>query len=171
MNVIKGSALVLAVVLTGALVTASSPESNSGATTAPAIRLKTISSRVTSKGTSLVIEATEPVPYVATRPDPLTLLLDFRNVAAGAVTSTVERRREERDRRGRRGEREADAARREPAHARDAVAAGRAPRPQRTATRSSSTSTRRRTSRTSKRQDPAVRAAARRRRAAAGPTP
>ena len=90
MNVIKGSALVLAVVLTGTLVTASSPESNSGATTAPAIRLKTISSRVTSKGTSLVIEATEPVPYVATRPDPLTILIDFRNVAAGAVTSTVE---------------------------------------------------------------------------------
>jgi type IV pilus assembly protein PilQ len=75
--------------MTGALVTASSPESNSGATATPAIRLKTISSRVTSKGTSLVIEATEPVPYVATRPDPLTLLIDFRNVAADAVTSTV----------------------------------------------------------------------------------
>jgi hypothetical protein len=57
-------------VLTGALVTASSPESNSGTTATPAIRLKTISSRVTSKGTSLVIEASEPVPYVATRPDP-----------------------------------------------------------------------------------------------------
>ena len=89
MNVIKGTALVFAVVLTGALVTASSPESSSGATTTPAVRLKTISSRVTSKGTSLVIEATEPVPYVATRPDPLTLLIDFRNVAADLVTSTV----------------------------------------------------------------------------------
>jgi len=88
-SVIKGSALVLSVVLTGALVSASSPESSSGATATPAIRLKTISSRVTSKGTSLVIEATEPVPYVATRPDPLTLLIDFRNVAADAVTSTV----------------------------------------------------------------------------------
>ena len=89
MNVIKGSALVLSVVLTGALVTASSPDGSSGATTTPAIRLKTISSRVTSKGTSLVIEATEPVPYVATRPDPLTLLIDFRNVAADTVTSTI----------------------------------------------------------------------------------
>jgi hypothetical protein len=76
-------------VLTGALVTASSPESNSGATATPAIRLKTISSRVTSKGTSLVIEASEPVPYVATRPDPLTLLIDFRNVAADTVTRLV----------------------------------------------------------------------------------
>ena len=89
MSVIKGSALVLSVVLTGALVSASSPESSSGAAATPAIRLKTISSRVTSKGTSLVIEATEPVPYVATRPDPLTLLIDFRNVAADAVISTV----------------------------------------------------------------------------------
>ena len=89
MSVIKGSALVLSVVLTGALVSASSPESSSGATATPAIRLKTISSRVTSKGTSLVIEATEPVPYVATRPDPLTLLIDFRNVAADAVISSV----------------------------------------------------------------------------------
>ena len=89
MNVIKGSALVLSVVLTSALVTASSPESSSGAATAPAIRLKTISSRVTSKGTSLLIEASEPVPYVATRPDPLTLLIEFRNVSADMVTSTV----------------------------------------------------------------------------------
>jgi len=88
-NVIKGSALVLSVVLTSALVTASSPESSSGAATTPAIRLKTISSRVTSKGTSLVIEASEPVPYVATRPDPLTLLIEFRNVSADTVTSTV----------------------------------------------------------------------------------
>ena len=89
MSVIKGSALVLSLLLTGALVTASSRESNSGATAAPAVRLKTISSHVTSKGTSLVIEASEPVPYVATRPDPLTLLIDFRNVAADTVTSTV----------------------------------------------------------------------------------
>jgi type IV pilus assembly protein PilQ len=88
-NVIKGSVPVLAVALTGVLVTASSPDSSSGVTTTPAIRLKTISSRVTSKGTSLVIEATEPVPYVATRPDPLTLLIDFRNVAADTVTSSV----------------------------------------------------------------------------------
>jgi type IV pilus assembly protein PilQ len=74
--------------LAGGLATASSPAS-SGATTTPIVRLKTISSRVTSKGTSLVIEASEPVPYVTTRPDPLTLLIDFRNVAADSVTSSV----------------------------------------------------------------------------------
>ena len=37
------------------------------------MRLKTISARVNGKGASLVIEASEPVPYVATRPDPLTV--------------------------------------------------------------------------------------------------
>jgi type IV pilus assembly protein PilQ len=75
--------------MAGALVTASSSASSSGAATTPSIRLKTISSRVTNKGTSLVIEASEPVPYVTTRPDPLTLLIDFRNVAADTVTSSV----------------------------------------------------------------------------------
>jgi type IV pilus assembly protein PilQ len=88
-SVIKGSALVLAVVLAGGLATASSREPGAAAGTTPVVRLKKISSRVTSKGTSLVIEATEPVPYVTTRPDALTLLIDFRNVEADAVTSTV----------------------------------------------------------------------------------
>ena len=45
------------------------------------VRLKTISARVHSKGASLVIEATDPVGYVAARPDPLTITLDFRNVS------------------------------------------------------------------------------------------
>jgi type IV pilus secretin PilQ/predicted competence protein len=85
----KGSALVLAVVLAGGLATASSPEPGSGATTTPSVRLKTISARVTNKGTSLVIEASEPVPYVATRPDALTLLIDFRNVAADSVVNSI----------------------------------------------------------------------------------
>src|SRR5262249_27385270 len=31
------------------------------------------------------IEASEPVPYVATRPDPLTLYIDFRNVSADGL--------------------------------------------------------------------------------------
>jgi type IV pilus assembly protein PilQ len=83
---IKGYALVLAVVLAGGFVAASSPESHSATNV---VRLKTISSRVTSTGTSLVIEASEPVPYVATRPDPLTLYIDFRNVAADGLTSVV----------------------------------------------------------------------------------
>jgi hypothetical protein len=47
------------------------------------VRLKTITSRVDSKGTSLVVESSEPVPYVTTRPDALTVVLELRNVAPG----------------------------------------------------------------------------------------
>src|SRR5512138_1018871 len=81
----KGCALVLSVLLAGEFVAASSSESHTA--TAPLVRLKAISSRVTSTGTSLVIEASEPVPYVATRPDPLTLYIDFRNVASDGLAN------------------------------------------------------------------------------------
>jgi len=51
------------------------------------VQLKTISARVNGKSVSLLIEATEPSPYVATRPDPLTVYVDFRNVSAQAVAN------------------------------------------------------------------------------------
>jgi type IV pilus assembly protein PilQ len=71
----------------GALVSAAGPAER---TTAPSgVRLKAISSRVNGKGASLVIEATDPVPYVATRPDPLTVVVDFRNVVAEGVANSV----------------------------------------------------------------------------------
>ena len=62
-----------------------------GGTAAPGVRLKSITSRVHAKGASLLIEATEPVPYVATRPDALTLLLDFRNVASDGLANNAAR--------------------------------------------------------------------------------
>jgi len=79
------------VVLAGGLVAASSGESSNATTSVAAVRLKTITSRATSTGTSLVIEASDPVPYVATRPDPLTLYIDFRNVSAAGLASFVSR--------------------------------------------------------------------------------
>jgi type IV pilus assembly protein PilQ len=86
--VTKAYALLVAVLLAGAIATASSGESNNGTTaSAPVVRLKTITSRATSAGTSLVIEASDPVPYVATRPDPLTLYIDFRNVSVDGLAS------------------------------------------------------------------------------------
>ena len=87
MRVTKAYALLVAVVLAGALAGASSEESRNGTTAAPIVRLKTITSRATSAGTSLVIEASDPVPYVATRPDPLTLYIDFRNVSVDGLAS------------------------------------------------------------------------------------
>ena len=92
MRVTRGYALVLAALLAGGLATAVSGESSNATTaTPPAVRLKTITSRATSTGMSLVIEASDPVPYVATRPDPLTLYIDFRNVTADGLASFVSR--------------------------------------------------------------------------------
>jgi type IV pilus assembly protein PilQ len=84
----KAYALLVAVLLAGGLAAASSGESRNGTTAAaPVVRLKTITSRATTAGTSLVIEASDPVPYVATRPDPLTLYIDFRNVSVDGLAS------------------------------------------------------------------------------------
>jgi type IV pilus assembly protein PilQ len=78
----------LTVATAGAFVNASS--SADGPAAVSSARLKTISSRVSSKGASLVIEASDPVGYVATYPDPLTVVLDFRNVLAdGGADSLV----------------------------------------------------------------------------------
>jgi type IV pilus assembly protein PilQ len=57
--------------------------------TLSAVKLKAISARVNAKGASLLIEATEPVAYTTSRPDPLTVLLDFRNVAGNDVANSV----------------------------------------------------------------------------------
>jgi type IV pilus assembly protein PilQ len=55
----------------------------------PSAKLTTITSREDARGATLVIEATEPVPYVATRPDPLTVVVDFRGVDAGALATAA----------------------------------------------------------------------------------
>ncbi|MGH9140506.1 MAG: type IV pilus secretin PilQ [Vicinamibacterales bacterium] len=84
MTATRGLALILSVATAGALVNAAAPPDSRAA-----VRLKAISARVGSKGASLVIEATEPVAYTMSRPDPLTLLLDFRNVAGTEVANSV----------------------------------------------------------------------------------
>ena len=82
----RGLALFVTVVTAGALLSASSPAPTPISAGA---RLKTISSRVNGNGASLVIEATDPVGYVATRPDPLTITVDFRNVIGDGVANSV----------------------------------------------------------------------------------
>src|SRR5262245_16207205 len=90
MTLSKGLALLVTVAAAGALVNASGTDDHAvPASTPAAVRLKAISTRVNSKGASLVIEATEPVAYIQSRPDPLTLLLDFRNVGAEGVANTA----------------------------------------------------------------------------------
>ncbi len=82
----RGLALFVTVVIAGALLRASGPPA---ATATAGVRLKTISSRVHSNGVSLVIEATDPVGYIATRPDPLTIAVDFRNVISDGIANSV----------------------------------------------------------------------------------
>ena len=87
MTVTKGCALFLSLTLAGAFARASGLAGESPASSIQ--RLTAISSRVSGKGASLVIEASAPVPYVATRPDPLTVLVDFRNVGAAGLANSV----------------------------------------------------------------------------------
>jgi len=83
--VTRAVALFFAIGVAGTFASASGPAAGPVA----AARLKTITSRVHGNAASLVIEATEPVAYVATRPDPLTVLVEFRNVDAAGVAKSV----------------------------------------------------------------------------------
>jgi type IV pilus assembly protein PilQ len=84
MTVTKGVALSLTVTVASVLASVAG-----GAAGASEPRLTAISSRVHNAGASLVIEATAPVPYVATRHDPLTVFVDFRNVTAEGLANSV----------------------------------------------------------------------------------
>ncbi len=47
---------------------------------------------VTTDGSAVVIEATEPVAYAVSKPDPLTLLIDLRNVTVANAANQVGRK-------------------------------------------------------------------------------
>jgi type IV pilus secretin PilQ/predicted competence protein len=85
--VTRGHALFLTCAL--AAVVAGMPGSAAESPATPNASLKTIRSRAHAKGASLVIEATEPVPYLTARPDPLTVLIDFRNVGAEGLANAI----------------------------------------------------------------------------------
>src|SRR4249919_1151714 len=52
--------------------------------------LKRISSRVDNRAGVISIEASDPVPYVASQPDPKTFVIELRDVVAPAVTHPVQ---------------------------------------------------------------------------------
>jgi type IV pilus assembly protein PilQ len=83
MTVIKGAALALALATAGALTHAGV----TGSSTMPSVKLKAITARIGANGAQVVIEATEPVPYLASRPDPMTIVLEFRNVDAQSLVN------------------------------------------------------------------------------------
>jgi type IV pilus assembly protein PilQ len=87
MTAFKGLRLLVSLALAAVLVempgsAAETPAATSG-------RLTTISSRAHATGATIVIEADEPVPYSTTRPDPLTVLVDFRDVSAEGFPTPV----------------------------------------------------------------------------------
>jgi type IV pilus assembly protein PilQ len=88
MTVTKGLALSLTIVLACVMADLAGSAAGTPAATS-GVRLKAISSRVNTNGASLVIEATEPVPYVSTRPDPLTVVVDFRNVGMDGLANSI----------------------------------------------------------------------------------
>jgi type IV pilus assembly protein PilQ len=51
--------------------------------------LKTVSAKNNSRTTTVTIEASDPVAYVMSQPDPLTVLIDLRNVRASGVSNGV----------------------------------------------------------------------------------
>ena len=72
-TIVIGVLAALATVALGAVGGASVPE------------LRAISSRLDGGLSTVRIEATEPVAYVTSQPDPRTVLVDLRNVRAGAM--------------------------------------------------------------------------------------
>ncbi|MCX6552239.1 MAG: AMIN domain-containing protein, partial [Acidobacteria bacterium] len=55
---------------------------------APPQRLNSVTTRTEAGVTTVVIETTEPVAYVTAQPDPLTLVIDLRNVAPGQAKAS-----------------------------------------------------------------------------------
>ena len=56
---------------------------------AESIRLVGVSSQAAGKIAAVLIEATQPVAYSVSRPDPLTLLVDLRNVSVGDAAAKM----------------------------------------------------------------------------------
>jgi type IV pilus assembly protein PilQ len=88
MTPVRRLALLVSVAVAGTLGIPARAAGPADRSTVPgAVRITAISSRLHSKGVSLVIEATDPVAYIATHPDPLTVLVDVRNVGAEGVAN------------------------------------------------------------------------------------
>jgi type IV pilus assembly protein PilQ len=92
-NVRHGRSILLGVLGVGVLATwaATGAVANGGAENgaAASAELRAISSRFDARTSTVMIEATEPVAYVTSQPDPLTVVVDLRNVSAGFLAAPV----------------------------------------------------------------------------------
>ncbi|HEY2432910.1 MAG TPA: type IV pilus secretin PilQ [Vicinamibacterales bacterium] len=78
----KLAAATLAAALCGGLTAAAA---------SPGVRLLGVSSQGTGRTAAVLIEATEPVAYAVSRPDPMTVLVDLRNVRVADAAAQVAR--------------------------------------------------------------------------------
>jgi type IV pilus assembly protein PilQ len=62
-----------------------------GAAPSGAVRLVAVTSQATGKTAAVLIESTEPVAYAVSRPDPMTVLVDLRNVQVADAAAQVSR--------------------------------------------------------------------------------
>jgi type IV pilus secretin PilQ/predicted competence protein len=76
-----------ALVLTSVIATTLTADVNTVAprTSEPRAELRAISTRLDGTHSTVLIEASEPVAYVTSQPDPLTVLVDLRNVRSGQL--------------------------------------------------------------------------------------
>jgi type IV pilus assembly protein PilQ len=56
------------------------------------VRLVGVTSQATGRTTAVMIESSEPVAYAVSRPDPMTVLVDLRNVQIGDAATQVSRK-------------------------------------------------------------------------------
>jgi type IV pilus secretin PilQ/predicted competence protein len=80
------------VALAGILAILATPLHAMAASQASAPRLAAVSGRVDGKSTSVVIEVSEPVPYVATQPDPFNVVVELRNVDGSHASNQLARK-------------------------------------------------------------------------------
>ena len=78
----------VAVVGAACLLAATLGASGTGAELA---RLTSVSTVTAGRAVTVVIEASEPVPYVTAQPDPLTVVVDLRNATAAGVSGAIGR--------------------------------------------------------------------------------
>jgi type IV pilus assembly protein PilQ len=84
---------VVAAVLTAGIAVTLAADVNREERAAPAssirAELRAISTRMDGARSTIVIEASEPVAYITSRPDPLTVVVDLRNVKPGVMPAGV----------------------------------------------------------------------------------
>jgi type IV pilus secretin PilQ/predicted competence protein len=88
-NVRHGRSILLSMLSAAVVTTLAVTVSGAGGGATARAELLAISSKLDSRVSTVMIESSEPVAYVTSQPDPLTVVVDLRNVAAGVLAQPV----------------------------------------------------------------------------------